>query len=156
MNMKYYVLFGIMLLLCSCTHKSHNNKSEGEFLVYSDSALIQHLLENNGVKADFIVDTSLTRLYLEDKENMHISNLWKGGEVKTAAEAYRIAEPYFLAINHGDIELEKPIHINLINDTLWVIYGYPQAVDGTVYFGGEMYMEIQKSNGIILKVILGE
>ena len=125
MNMKYYVLFGIMLLLCSCTHKSHNNKSEGEFLVYSDSALIQHLLENNGVKADFIVDTSL-------------------------------AEPYFLAINHGDIELEKPIHINLINDTLWVIYGYPQAVDGTVYFGGEMYMEIQKSNGIILKVILGE
>lgn len=156
MNMKNYVLFGIMLLFCSCTYKSHNDKSEREFLVYIDSALIQHLLENNGVKADFIIDTSLTRLYLEDKGNMYVSNHWEGGEVKTAAEAYRIAEPYLLDMNHGDIELEKPIHINLINDTLWVIYGYPQAIDGTVYFGGEIYMEIQKSNGIISKVILGE
>ena len=157
MNMKYNVLLSIMLLLGSCTYKNHSNMSETKYLTYIDSALIQHLLENNGVKADFVVDTTLSRQYLEDKGQIsNISTHWTGGEVKTAEEAYRIAEPLFLKINHGDIELEKPFHINLINDTIWAIYGYPQAIDGTIYFGGDMYVEIKKKDGTISKMILGE
>ena len=141
----------------SCTTPNFNNNSKMEFLVYVDSALIQHLAENNGIKADFIVDSILGRYYLEDKGTiLPIPNNWKGGEVKTAEEAYRIAEPYFLEIYRNDIELRKPLHINLIKDSLWIVYGYPQPTDSILCFGSDMYMEIKKDNGTISKVVLGE
>ena len=151
MNMKH-ILLG-MLLFCSCTNRISNSGSGEAYLTVKDSVLIQHVSENNGVKANFIVDTTLTRLYLEDEEcTYNAPNV----EVKTATDAYLIAEPYFLSTYHGDFELQKPLHINLINDAVWVVYGYPQPIDGTVYFGGDMYMEIQKKNGVVSKIILGE
>ena len=105
---------------------------------------------------DFIVDSTLERIYLNENQHLSIPQKWRGGEVKTAADAYKIAEPEFLFINNCNIELEKPFHINLVNDSIWIVYAYPQPVNNDIYMGGGMYMEILKSNGGILKMIIEE
>ena len=101
----------------------------------------------------FIIDTALKRNYLDVKDNfMQIPKGWKGGEVKTAAEAFEIAQTLRF---YDDMEFVNPFHINLVNDERWILYYSPEK-EGVIIFGGDAYIEIRKSDGTILKYILGE
>lgn len=125
-----YILYIIVVLISSCTCKS-NKKTK-----------------------DFVIDTTLERDYFDDVIRRYVPDHWKGGTVNTADEAFQIAKPNLLFITDGDIKLQKPFHINLVNDSIWIVYGYPQPTDGSIYMGGGIYMEILKEDGSISKIII--
>ena len=49
-----------------------------------------------------------------------------------------------------------PIHIRLIEDKIWIIYGFPQTKNNEIIMGGGLYIEMKKSNGAIIKEIIEE
>ena len=157
-----YIIVCVIVCTCSCINKeksSHIMKING---ILVDTSIIKidttsfPILVNSG-RADFVIDTTLKRLYIDEiGEQVFVpSENWKGGEVKTAKEAFEIVKPSFLEICDGNIELEKPFHINLINDELWIIYGKPH-LDSIPILGGDLYVEIQKSTGAVSTIIVGE
>lgn len=128
-----YILYILVVLISSCTYNS-NKKTK-----------------------DFVIDTTLERDYFDDViRRRYVPDHWKGGTVNTADEAFQIAKPKLLFITDGDIELQKPFHINLVNDSIWIVHGYPQPTDGSIYMGGGIYMEILKEDGSISKIIIEE
>jgi hypothetical protein len=101
--------------------------------------------EENTQKSDYLINEKLS---LNDYSAVK-GYFPKEGFVPTAEMAFQIAESILSKIYGKEtIESEKPFSINLEND-VWMIEGYlEQGVKG-----GVAYMEIQKSNGEILKVI---
>jgi len=79
---------------------------------------------------------------------------WKpqDGYVSTEASAIKIAEAVWLNVYGPKIEGDKPFKAQLIKGKVWVVEGTFNS-DG---FGGVPYIEIQKSDGKILKVIHGK
>ncbi len=94
---------------------------------------------------DYVVNE---RLSLKDYSNVQ-GYFPSGGLISTAELAFQIAEPVFINLYGRDIiEAEKPFSINIEND-IWMIEGtLKENIDG-----GVAYMEIDKNNGAILKVI---
>jgi len=55
------------------------------------------------------------------------------------------------------LELFLPLQICLFNDSVWIIQnGKPTLKDNEVHFGDDVYFEIRKSDGFVLKRIIGE
>lgn len=79
---------------------------------------------------------------------------WKpqDGYVTNEASAIKIAEAVWLNVYGPKIQGDKPFKAKLINGKVWVVEGTFNS-DG---FGGVPYIEIQKSDGKILKVIHGK
>jgi len=96
-------------------------------------------------KPNYVIDEGLSS---KDYSNFN-GYFPKDGLVPTADIAFQIAEPILNKIyGREKIENEKPFSINLEND-IWIIEGHLNRD----LLGGVAYMEIQKSDGRILKVI---
>ena len=157
-----YIIVCVIVCTCSCINKeksSHIMKING---ILVDTSIIKidtrpYPIVIDREQPDFVIDSTLKRLYPDDilKYGYTPSRNWKRGEVKTAEEAFSIVKPSFLEICNGDIDLNKPFRINLIDDKIWIIYGSPQFDSGIV-FGGDLYVEILKSSGAISAIIVGE
>jgi hypothetical protein len=95
--------------------------------------------------SNYVIDGNLSSKDYSDFE----SYAPKDGLIPTAELAFRIAEAVLVQIyGREKIEKEKPFSINLEND-VWIIEGH---LDKEL-LGGVAYMEIQKNDGKILKVI---
>lgn len=143
-------LFIVAILFTNCTPKKTPNLVNGILL-----DTIPIVWTNDTAAGDFVLDTTLQRLYLEESEDT--TSLNEGGEeVTTAAMAFEIAEPILIgAYGKENISLQKPFHINLVDD-IWVIYGTLPKADGRDALGGTAYIEIRKKNGGFVKSIHGE
>ena len=79
---------------------------------------------------------------------------WKqeDGYIPNESSAIKIAEIVWLNIYGYNIEDEKPFKVRLKDGNVWVVEG---TLDKNK-LGGVAYIEIQKSDGKILKVIHGK
>jgi hypothetical protein len=76
------------------------------------------------------------------------------GLVPTADVAKKIAEAVWAPIYGKEhIEEEKPFHAVLTNNEVWVVQG---SLPKGYTFGGTAYIEINKRDGRILRVIHGK
>ena len=90
---------------------------------------------------------------LSSKEYASIKGIVrKDGFIPTAEIAVQVAE-LILKYIYGpeSIEEQKPFLVNLENN-IWIIEGYWDKDDYNT-FGGNVYMELSKEDGTILKVI---
>ena len=102
---------------------------------------------------NYIVDSTLQRHYIDDSVfNYTIVN----NEIVNEEQLYSIVEP-ILNDTWGKeaMAIQKPFHINLI-DNIWVIEGsLPRLKNGDDVVGGVFYMEVRK-DGVLLKLIHSE
>ena len=74
------------------------------------------------------------------------------GYVSNENSAVKIAEVVWLNVYGPDIEVEKPFKVRLNKGQVWVVEG----TLGENKLGGVAHIEIEKSDGKILKVIHGK
>lgn len=81
---------------------------------------------------------------------------WKyeDGYVPNEASAIKIAEIVWLNVYGEEIYGEKPYSARLKDSKIWIVQG--TRISGGYALGGVAYIEIQKSDGKILKVIHGK
>lgn len=99
---------------------------------------------------EYVMNDSLsTDYYIDMKGYIPVEGL-----VPTADVAVKIAECVLFEIYGKEkIEKEKPFSVNL-RDGVWIIEGnIPDIKNGDITFCGQVYMEIKKSNGEILKLL---
>lgn len=81
----------------------------------------------------------------------------KDGYVPNKETAIKIAEAIWLPIYGEKIYQEKPFKAVLVKDSIWIVTGtLKDPGDGKDIVGGTAYIEIQKSDCKILKVIHGK
>lgn len=76
----------------------------------------------------------------------------KDGYVPNEKTAMKVAEAIWLPIYGEQIYNEKPFHATLKNDSIWIVEG--TLPEGTL--GGTAYIEIQRKDCKVLKVIHGK
>ena len=113
-------------------------------------------LDKHLVSSEYVVDSTLERNYKEYEDCYFIPNNHDGKSVETAQKAFEIAKPILYEMNKNNIENLTPIHIRLIEDKIWIIYGFPQTKNNEIIMGGGLYIEMKKSNGAIIKAIIEE
>jgi hypothetical protein len=125
------ILLFIVPILFSCSSKKDSPK---EFDI-----------ERINVKQKYILVDSLS---LDDYSEIE-GYIPQTGLIPTADMAIQIAEIILINIyGKENIEEQRPFSINLENN-IWIIEGHL----GEGYLGGVAYIEIDKINGKILKVI---
>ncbi len=131
----YKVLFLILaLFVMSCTSNTSNMREETQ----------------QSQQPEYVMNDSLsTDYYIDMKGYIPVEGL-----VPTADVAVKIAECVLFEIYGKEkIEKEKPFSVNL-RDGVWIIEGnIPDIKNGDITFCGQVYMEIKKSNGEILKLL---
>lgn len=153
--MKNLVFTLLVIVVCiSCTFK--RTRIENAAIVDGiliDTTTVEWIKDSTGL--DFILDTTLQRLYSEIPEDSFISDV-VNQEVCSGYKAFSIAEPHLTAMcGEENISFQKPFRINLVDD-IWVIYGtLPKTKEGRS-LGGVAYLEIRKKDGLVLKAIHGE
>lgn len=131
----YKALFFILaLFVMSCTSNTSNMREETQ-----QSQQPEYVM-NNSLSTDY---------YIDMKGYIPVEGL-----VPTADVAVKIAECVLFEIYGKEkIEKEKPFSVNL-RDGVWIIEGnIPDIKNGDITFCGQVYMEIKKSNGEILKLL---
>ena len=76
------------------------------------------------------------------------------GIVPDEKTAIKIAESISLPIFGENIKDYKPFHAELLNDSIWHVYGVPKKSSFMVQLGGAPEFEILKKDGRILNVKL--
>ncbi|CAK7076337.1 MAG: NTF2 fold immunity protein [Bacteroides sp.] len=131
----YKALFFILaLFVMSCTSNTSNMREETQ----------------QSQQPEYVMNDSLsTDYYIDMKGYIPVEGL-----VPTADVAVKIAECVLFEIYGKEkIEKEKPFSVNL-RDGVWIIEGnIPDIKNGDITFCGQVYMEIKKSNGEILKLL---
>lgn len=131
----YKALFFILaLFVMSCTSNTSNMREETQ----------------QSQQPEYVMNDSLsTDYYIDMKGYIPVEGL-----VPTADIAVKIAECVLFEIYGKEkIEKEKPFSVNL-RDGVWIIEGnIPDIKNGDITFCGQVYMEIKKSNGEILKLL---
>mgnify|MGYP000553446781 FL=1 len=89
------------------------------------------------VSSEYVVDSTLERDYKEYEDCYFIPNNHDGKSVETAQKAFEIAKPILYEMNKNNIENLTPIHIRLIEDKIWIIYGFPQTKNNEIIMGGD-------------------
>ena len=59
-----------------------------------------------------------------------------GKALKQRKKTFEIAKPILYEMNKNNIENLTPIHIRLIEDKIWIIYGFPQTKNNEIIMGG--------------------
>jgi NTF2 fold immunity protein len=80
----------------------------------------------------------------------------KENYVPNKETAIKIAEAVWLPIYGNKIYKELPFKATLINDSIWAVGGTLNKSSGKIVVGGTAYIELQKSDGKILKVTHGK
>lgn len=131
----YKALFFILaLFVMSCTSNTSKMREETQ----------------QSQQPEYVMNDSLsTDYYIDMKGYIPVEGL-----VPTADVAVKIAECVLFEIYGKEkIEKEKPFSVNL-RDRVWIIEGnIPDIKNGDITFCGQVYMEIKKSNGEILKLL---
>lgn len=131
----YKALFFILaLFVMSCTSNTSKMREETQ----------------QSQQPEYVMNDSLsTDYYIDMKGYIPVEGL-----VPTADVAVKIAECVLFEIYGKEkIEKEKPFSVNL-RDGVWIIEGnIPDIKNGDITFCGQVYMEIKKSNGEILKFL---
>ena len=94
----------------------------------------------------YIKDPDLTIDYPRQKDSCP-----QDGYVPNEETAAKIAESVWLSIYGNKIYDQKPYHVKLFKDSIWVVNG--NVPSGT--FGENAHIEIRKKDGKILTVYMG-
>ena len=121
------------LMITSC-HKTDSLKQKEK----QKSVEISYVLDDN-LSSDFYSTFSCIEL--------------KEGVVPSPEVAVGIAQAVWTGIYGKDIvKKEKPFSVNLENE-IWIVEGaLPKGEEGNIIFGGNLYIEIKKSTGEVIKV----
>ena len=107
--------------------------------------------ETKEVQSESQVDYVLNEVLTSEDYLSFDGFIPKNGLVPNAEIAVKIAESVLKYIyGNEQIEKQKPFSVNLEND-VWVIEGYWDREEDML--GGNVYMEIKKENGEILKIV---
>jgi hypothetical protein len=100
-----------------------------------------------------LVLLGFTSVVLKNEKNKEPEKTWipADGFVPNESVAKQIAETVLLPIYGEDILNQKPFKVSLIKDSIWVIEGSSQNIEG-----GVAIILIQKSDCKILKVTHGK
>ena len=132
--MKYlYVLLTVFLFTISCNRNQQQEvKKETE------------LIKNN-----YIIDDSLSSDFYLSIPGIKLEK----GVVPTPDVAVNIAQSVWTGIYGKEIvEKEKPFSVNLEND-VWLVEGVSSLNNDNIVFSGQLYIEIKKETGEIIKVL---
>ena len=135
---KIPILAFTLLCLCFCSCSNSDRKRDDE--LKNDNILI--------TDESFVVeDTTITLFHDDFTVNP------KKGMIPDKETAARIAEAIWLPIYGEDIIYnERPYQANLINDSVWVVWGSLYNPDNQVR-GGTAYIAISKKDGRILQLL---
>lgn len=126
----------ILVYACGADKAKHCNNATPDYYYYS---AVDEDAESDYTVRDYIPEET----YVPE-----------GGYVSNADIAVKIAEVIWLPIYGKGIYDEKPYAVSLVNDSIWVVKGsFPMRRNGNLVMGGTAYIEIQKKDGKILKVI---
>lgn len=130
-----------LLCLCFCSCSNSDRKRDDE--LKNDNILI--------TDESFVVEDTTITLY-PDAFTFNP----KKGMVPDKETAARIAEAIWLPI-YGEemIYNERPYQANLINDSVWVVWGsFEQPQDtNCIFHGGAAFIAISKKDGRILQLL---
>lgn len=135
---KAYILLLLLSLISGCTAKR-------EKFIGSVSNI------------HFIVDTTLQRQYLDVKPFDNPDTLQTKNPICSAEEVFQKIKPNInRLITKGVIWNNQVFHINLVYDSIWVIWSKPMTEANELLFGGTIYYEIHRNDGYLLKSVLEE
>lgn len=112
----------------------------------------------DSIDLKYIVDTTLRPFpeYLEDTMDCRNYNT---RPVSTVEEVFLLLKPNIISLIREQYIWPNVIaYINLVDNDIWVVnVVLPQEKQNNIQaFGGSVYYEVKKSNGCILKAIIGE
>jgi hypothetical protein len=91
--------------------------------------------------------------YYRNKESKELKfNEPVNGLVPDEKTAIKIAESISIPIFGQNINDYKPFHAELVNDSIWHIYGLPKNPWSSIQLGGTPEFNIRKKDGTILSV----
>lgn len=102
----------------------------------------------------YLLFTSILFIMTSACSTKNSESHWKrsDGYVPNAATAIKIAEAVLPNIYGEQVNEKKPFKATLVDESIWVINGtLPSDMDG-----GVPHIEIQKSDGRIIKIIHGK
>lgn len=105
--------------------------------------------KQKSVEICYVLDDNLSSDFYSTLSSIEL----KEGIVSSPEVAVGIAQAVWTGIYGKDIvEKEKPFSVNLENE-IWIVEGAPpKGEEGTIIFGGNLYIEIKKSTGEVIKV----
>ena len=103
----------------------------------------------------FVMDTTMCRAYL-DVHQSYNQNEYSKTIASVSQLKRRINEVLSPILKMKIIETPDSFTMNLINDSIWIVKGIQNTKNNYIYFGNEIYIEVCKQNGKIIKVIIGE
>lgn len=100
---------------------------------------------------DFFYDTSLVRDKNLESIKKNITNINVDSIVSVQQVLNKVVE-------HLPSQIEVPdiFHVNLLNDSIWIIEGKLKEDLDMIYFGGDIHVEIRKKDSFIIGYVLGE
>ena len=141
-DMKKIPIFAFTML-CFCFCSCSNSDSKQDVELKNDNILI--------TDESFVVEDTTITLYPDD-----FTFNPKKGMVPDKETAARIAEAIWLPI-YGEemIYKERPYQANLINDSIWIVWGsFEQPQDtNCIFHGGAAFIEISKKDGRIMQLL---
>ena len=103
----------------------------------------------------FVMDTTMCRAYL-DVHQFSNQNEYNETIVSVPQLKRRINEVMSPILHQKIIDTPDYFTMKLINDSIWIVRGIQKNKNDTIYFGNEIYIEVCKQNGKIIKSIIGE
>lgn len=131
--MKYIKLLLIILCVYSCNDKKKSQHQENTY---------------------YIIDTTLQFYYNYYKHDSCFSEYQTNYSNIDEIDAFNIACKEIKSLEKDGIDLYLPLRMYLLNDSVWIVYNNPSSNE--IVFGGDVYLEIRKKDGCILKGIIGE
>lgn len=108
-------------------------------------------------EVNFIIDTTLRKEYVDVKPFEECDTISTNKMIVSVEDAFEKVKPSIKSlIEQGVIEIQGPLHIHLINDSIWIVKSEPVSRIDELLFGGTVYYEIRKNDGFILKCIIEE
>lgn len=106
---------------------------------------------------NFIVDTTLQQEYVDVKPFEECDTVNTNKMIASVKDVFEKVKPSINSlIEEGIIEIRGPLHIHLINDSIWIVRSEPASKIDELLFGGTVYYEIRKIDGCTLKRIIEE
>lgn len=132
-NILQALLLGIVC--CSCIMQTSKTSLENDDYVTDTTLCLDHLEVGSN---DAPIDSNKSEVLLP----IHVIDLIKP-EIDYWVEKQEICSQF-------------TIHVNLVNDSVWIARGTFTPEKNEVIFGGVVYIEIRKKDGHILKRVIEE
>jgi len=108
-------------------------------------------------EVSFIIDTTLQQEYVDVKPFEGCDTISTNKIIVSVEDVFEKVKPCINSlVKEGIIEIQGPLHIHLINDSIWIVRSKPVSKTNELFFGGTVYYEIRKNDGFVLKRIIEE